>query len=134
MWDGPLVVLVNEFSASASEILAAALQDYNRAIILGSKQTYGKGTVQNIVDLNNVISGNTYGDLGSLKITTDKFYRVNGGSTQLEGVKSDIIFPNRYSYVDIGEKDLENPLSWDKIDPARYNNSSKIFNLSLIHI
>ena len=91
LWDGPLVVLVNEFSASASEILAAALQDYNRAVILGSKQTYGKGTVQNIVDLNNVISGNTYGDLGSLKITTDKFYRVNGGSTQLEGVKSDII-------------------------------------------
>ena len=130
LWDGPLVVLVNEFSASASEILAAALQDYNRAIILGSKQTYGKGTVQNIVDLNNVISGNTYGDLGSLKITTDKFYRVNGGSTQLEGVKSDIIFPNRYSYIDIGEKDLENPLSWDKIDPARYNNSGKIFNYS----
>ena len=132
LWDGPLVVLVNEFSASASEILAAALQDYNRAIILGSKQTYGKGTVQNIVDLNNVISGNTYGDLGSLKITTDKFYRVNGGSTQLEGVKSDIIFPNRYSYIDIGEKDLENPLSWDKIDPARYNNSVNIFNYSKI--
>ncbi len=132
LWDGPLVVLVNEFSASASEILAAALQDYNRAVILGSKQTYGKGTVQNIVDLNNVISGNTYGDLGSLKITTDKFYRVNGGSTQLEGVKSDIIFPNRYSYIDIGEKDLENPLSWDKIDPARYNNSGKIFNYSQV--
>ena len=132
LWDGPLVVLVNEFSASASEILAAALQDYNRAIILGSKQTYGKGTVQNIVDLNNVISGNTYGDLGSLKITTDKFYRVNGGSTQLEGVKSDIIFPNRYSYIDIGEKDLENPLSWDKIDPARYNNSGNIFNYSQV--
>ena len=130
IWDGPLVILVNEFSASASEILAAALQDYNRAIILGSKQTYGKGTVQNVVDLNNVISGNTYGDLGSLKITTDKFYRVNGGSTQLEGVKSDLIFPNRYSYIDIGEKDLENPLSWDKIDPARYNNSVKVFNYS----
>ena len=128
IWDGPLVILVNEFSASASEILAAALQDYNRAIILGSKQTYGKGTVQNIIDLNNVISGNTYGDLGSLKITTDKFYRVNGGSTQLEGVKSDLIFPNRYSYIDIGEKDLENPLSWDKIDPARYDNSVKVFN------
>jgi carboxyl-terminal processing protease len=128
IWDGPLVILVNEFSASASEILAAALQDYNRAIILGSKQTYGKGTVQNVVDLNNVISGNTYGDLGSLKITTDKFYRVNGGSTQLEGVKSDLIFPNRYSYIDIGEKDLENPLSWDKIDPARYDNSVKVFN------
>ena len=130
IWDGPLVILVNEFSASASEILAAALQDYNRAIILGSKQTYGKGTVQNVIDLNNVISGNTYGYLGSLKITTDKFYRINGGSTQLEGVKSDLIFPNRYSYIDIGEKDLENPLSWDKIDPAKYDNSVKIFNYS----
>ena len=130
IWDGPLVVLVNEFSASASEILAAALQDYNRAIILGSNQTYGKGTVQNIIDLNNVISGSTYGDLGSLKITTDKFYRVNGGSTQLEGVKSDIIFPNRYSYIDIGERDLENPLNWDKIDPARYNSLDKMFNYS----
>lgn len=130
LWDGPLVIMVNEFSASASEILAAALQDYNRAVILGSKQTYGKGTVQNIIDLNNVISGNTYGDLGSLKITTDMFYRVNGGSTQLEGVKSDLIFPNRYSYVDIGEKDLDNPLNWNKIDPARYDNSAKIFNYS----
>ena len=130
LWDGPLVILVNEFSASASEILAAALQDYNRAVILGGKQTYGKGTVQNIVDLNNVISGNTYGDLGSLKITTDMFYRVDGGSTQLEGVKSDLIFPNRYSYIDIGEKDLDNPLKWNKIDPARYDNSSKIFNFS----
>ena len=130
LWDGPLIIMVNEFSASASEILAAALQDYNRAVILGSKQTYGKGTVQNIIDLNNVISGNTYGDLGSLKITTDMFYRVNGGSTQLEGVKSDLIFPNRYSYVDIGEKDLDNPLNWNKIDPARYDNSSKIFNYS----
>jgi len=130
LWDGPLVIMVNEFSASASEILAAALQDYNRAVILGSKQTYGKGTVQNIIDLNNVITGNTYGDLGSLKITTDMFYRVNGGSTQLEGVKSDLVFPNRYSYVDIGEKDLDNPLNWNKIDPARYDNSSKIFNYS----
>ena len=130
LWDGPLVIMVNEFSASASEILAAALQDYNRALILGSKQTYGKGTVQNIIDLNNVISGNTYGDLGSLKITTDMFYRVNGGSTQLEGVKSDLVFPNRYSYVDIGEKDLDNPLKWNRIDPARYGNSSKIFNYS----
>ena len=132
IWDGPLIVLVNEFSASASEILAAALQDYNRAIILGSKQTYGKGTVQNIINLNNVISGNTYGDLGSLKITTDMFYRINGGSTQLEGVKSDLVFPNRYSYIDIGEKDLENPLNWNKIDPARYDNSEKIFNYSQV--
>ena len=119
-WAGPLVLLVNEFSASASEILAAALQDYRRAIVLGSKQTYGKGTVQNVIDLNRVISGNTYGNLGAMKLTTDKFYRINGGSTQLEGVKSDIVFPNRYSYIDIGEKDQDNPLAWDRITPAEY--------------
>ncbi len=115
VWDGPLVVLVNEFSASASEIIAAALQDYNRAIVLGSKQTFGKGTVQNVVDLNRIITGNTYGDLGALKVTTDKFYRITGESTQLEGVKSDIVFPDRYQYVEMGEKDQENPLTWDKI-------------------
>ena len=120
VWDGPIVVLVNEFSASASEIIAAALQDYRRAIVLGSKQTFGKGTVQNIIDLNRMISGGTYGDLGALKVTTDKFYRVNGKSTQLEGVKSDIIFPDRYSYVEMGEKDQENPLAWDRITPANF--------------
>ena len=125
IWDGPLVILVNEFSASASEILAAALQDYNRAIIIGSKQTYGKGTVQNILSLNQFISGNTYGELGFIKLTTDKFYRISGGSTQLEGVKSDIIFPNRYSYIDIGERDLENPLSWDQINSASYSPLNK---------
>lgn len=119
-WEGPLVILVNEFSASASEILAAALQDYNRAIVLGSKQTYGKGTVQNVIDLNQIITGNTYGNLGAMKVTTDKFYRINGGSTQLEGVKSDVVFPNRYAYIDTGEKDQDNPLSWDKISSADY--------------
>ena len=120
VWDGPLVILVNEFSASASEIIAAALQDYKRAIILGSKQTFGKGTVQNIFDLNRMITGGTYGDLGALKVTTDKFYRINGRSTQLEGVKSDVVFPNRYAYVEMGEKDQDNPLAWDSITPASY--------------
>ena len=120
VWDGPLVILVNEFSASASEIIAAALQDYKRAIILGSKQTFGKGTVQNVFDLNRMITGGTYGDLGALKVTTDKFYRINGRSTQLEGVKSDVVFPNRYAYVDMGEKDQDNPLAWDSITPAFY--------------
>ena len=119
-WNGALVLMVNEFSASASEILAAAFQDYRRGIVLGSKQTYGKGTVQNMIDLNKIISGNTYGDLGAMKLTTDKFYRINGGSTQLEGVKSDVIFPNRYSYIKVGERDQENPLKWDKISPANY--------------
>ena len=120
VWDGSLVVMVNQFSASASEILAAALQDYKRAIILGSKQTFGKGTVQNVIDLNRIISGGTHGDLGAVKVTTDKFYRINGGSTQLEGVRSDIVLKNQYSYIEVGEKDQDNPLSWDKIEPARY--------------
>ncbi len=120
VWDGPLVILVNEISASASEILAAAMQDYKRAVIIGSKQTYGKGTVQNVYDLNRWLRQNDMGDMGALKITTQKFYRINGGSTQLEGVKSDVVVPDRYSYIDIGEKDLENPLPWDKIEPADY--------------
>lgn len=120
LWDKPLVILVNEISASASEILAAAMQDYKRAVIIGSKQTYGKGTVQNVYDLNRWLRQNDLGDMGALKITTQKFYRINGGSTQLEGVKSDVVVPDRYSYIDIGEKDLENPLPWDKIDAADY--------------
>ncbi len=132
-WDGPLVLMVNEFSASASEIIAAALQDYKRAVIIGSKQTFGKGTVQNVIDLNQIISNNTHGDLGALKLTTDKFYRINGGSTQLEGVKSDIVFPGRYSYIDTGEKAQDNPLSWDKISPANYQtwNSTMNFDYAL---
>ena len=120
LWDGPLVILVNELSASASEILAAAMQDYKRAIIIGSKQTYGKGTVQNVIDLNRWMKNSDLGDMGALKVTTQKFYRVNGGSTQLEGVKSDVVVPDRYSYIDIGEKDMENPLPWDQIEPADY--------------
>lgn len=120
-WGGPLVILVNEFSASASEILAAALQDYKRAIIIGSKQTYGKGTVQNVIDLNMMVINNTNGDMGAFKFTTQKYYRINGGSTQLEGVKSDVVVPDRYSYVDMGEKDQDNPLAWDEIQPASYD-------------
>ncbi|MGC1473569.1 MAG: carboxy terminal-processing peptidase [Psychroserpens sp.] len=120
VWDGPLVILVNELSASASEILAAAMQDYKRAIVIGSKQTYGKGTVQNVLDLNRMVRQNSNGDMGALKFTTQKFYRINGGSTQLEGVKSDVVVPDRYSYIDIGEKDQENPLEWDKIGAVDY--------------
>ena len=120
VWDGPLVILVNELSASASEILAAAMQDYKRAIVIGSKQTYGKGTVQNVVDLNRWLRKNDQGDMGALKLTTQKFYRVNGGSTQLEGVKSDVVMPDRYSYFDVGERDYDNPLPYDKISPASY--------------
>jgi len=119
-WDGPLVILVNELSASASEILAAAMQDYKRAIVIGSKQTFGKGTVQNVIPLDNIVRSNEHGDLGAIKLTTQKFYRINGGSTQLEGVKSDVVVPDKYSYIDLGEKDQANPLQWDKISPAQY--------------
>ena len=120
-WDGPLVIMVNSFSASASEILAAAIQDYKRGIIIGSKQTYGKGTVQNVIDLNQFVRSSDKGDLGALKTTTQKFYRINGGSTQLEGVTSDVIMPDRYAYLKMGERDLDNAMPWDKIDAAPYN-------------
>ena len=120
LWTGPLVILVNEGSASASEILAAAMQDYKRAIIIGGNQTWGKGTVQNVFPLNRMVRGNTNGDLGALRYTTQKYYRINGGSVQLEGVKSDINVPYRYKYLDFGEKDSENPLKWDEIDDVDY--------------
>jgi carboxyl-terminal processing protease len=120
-WDGPLVIMVNSFSASASEILAAAIQDYKRGIIIGSKQTYGKGTVQNVIDLNQFVRSSDQGDLGALKTTTQKFYRINGGSTQLEGVSSDVVMPDRYAYLKMGERDVDNAMPWDKIDPAQYN-------------
>ncbi len=119
-YDGPLVVMINNFSASASEIFAAAIQDYKRGIVVGSKHSYGKGTVQNVIDLNQFIRGNSFGDLGALKTTIQKFYRINGGSTQREGVMSDIIFPDRYTYLDMGERDEESALPWDKIAPAKY--------------
>lgn len=119
-WDGPLVVMVDNFSASASEIFAAAIQDYKRGIVIGSKHTYGKGTVQNVIDLNQLVRGSSYGDLGALKTTTQKFYRINGGSTQREGVLSDIVLPDRFSYLDMGERDEKNALPWDKIEPAEY--------------
>lgn len=131
-WDGPLVILVNELSASASEILAAAMQDYKRAIVLGSKQTYGKGTVQNIINLNQFLRGsNEFGDVGALKVTTQKFYRIDGGSTQLEGVKSDVVVPDKYSYTDIGEKDQDNPLPWDKIEEAPHQKWSGYIDYDL---
>jgi carboxyl-terminal processing protease len=127
-WDGPLVIMVNEFSASASEILAAAMQDYKRGIIVGSKQTFGKGTVQRVIDLNQYVRSSDYGDFGALKTTIQKFYRITGGSTQLEGVSSDIVMPGRYAYLKMGERDEAHALPWDKIDSAAYtlwNNTSK---------
>ena len=119
---GPLVVLVNKYSASASEILAAAVQDYKRGVVMGSTSTYGKGTVQRIFDLDDALPNelNNIKPIGSLKLTTQKFYRVNGGSTQFKGVVSDIVVPDLYSYLDQGEKEQDYPLKWDEIQPARY--------------
>ena len=111
-YDGPMIVLVNRLSASASEILAAALQDYKRAIIVGDKQTHGKGTVQELITLGN--------RRGSLKLTNAGFYRINGGSTQLKGVTPDIIIPSYLDVMDIGEDSLEHALPWDTIRPAMY--------------
>ena len=118
VYDGKVVVLINELSASASEILAAALQDYNRAIIIGGK-SYGKGTVQNLIGLNRVM-GNEFGDLGALKWTTKKFYRISGGSTQRKGVTPDIMIPDDYMYLKIREEDEPTALAWDKIKKAHH--------------
>ena len=131
VWDGPLVVLINEMSASASEILAAALQDYKRAVIIGSEKSFGKGTVQNIIDLNKFISNSNF-DMGAIKITTDKFYRINGESVQLEGVKSDVVIPDSYMHIFNGERDEKNPLKWDKIDAAYYTKWNGFKNINFI--
>ncbi|TXK52096.1 PDZ domain-containing protein [Pontibacter qinzhouensis] len=120
-FSGPLVVLVNGNSASASEILAAAMQDYKRAVIVGSP-TYGKGTVQQFFELDDALSSqyDAFKPFGALKLTTQKFYRINGGTTQLRGVRPDIELPDTYSYLEMGEKDQEYPLPFDEIAPAKY--------------
>ena len=128
-WDGSVVVLVNELSASASEIFAAAMQDYGRAVIIGGNQTYGKGTVQSVIPINNFYPKYEK-DLGAIKMTIQKFYRVNGGSTQIEGVYSDIAMPDRYSYMKFGERDLDGALVWDKVPQAKYTQTNSYENFS----
>ena len=121
LYDGPLMILVNKYSASASEIIAAAMQDYKRAVIVGSTSTYGKGTVQRFYDLDRAFKGaEDYKPLGSLKMTTQKFFRVNGGSTQLIGVTPDIVLPDNYQYMDVGEKEYDHAMKWTEIDPVEY--------------
>ncbi|NPA43215.1 MAG: tail-specific protease [Chlorobi bacterium] len=127
-YDKPVVVLVNEMSASASEILAGALQDYKRALIIGGNQTYGKGTVQRMVDLA-MLAHSPYEDLGSLKLTLQKFYRITGESTQKRGVIPDVRLPDRYKYLEFGEKDIETALPYDTIPPARYRTWDRYANL-----
>ena len=127
LWDGPMVVMVNELSASASEIFAAALQDYERAVILGSKKTFGKGTVQTVRPLSWFM--NSSDEYGMLKFTIQKFYRINGGSTQVKGVASDIVIPDRYSYMDISEGSRDSSLPWDQIQSLRYDKWSDTYNI-----
>ena len=145
LFDGSLAILVNQNSASASEILAAAMQDYNRAIIIGTP-TYGKGTVQNMLSLDDFstslgdfvekakayIVGKENTEMGALKITIQKFYRINGGSTQLKGVTPDIILPSAYEDLDIGERKDKAALKWDEIAPASYSKSNKITYKSIL--
>ncbi len=132
-YHGPLVVLVNKFSASASEIVAAALQDYRRAVIIGGKHTHGKGTVQTIIDLNDnipLLHMSKYDDLGALKVMIQKFYRVNGSSTQYKGVEPDIFLPNLFEHVKSGERYLDYSLPWDSIEPVKFTPwSDKSFDI-----
>ena len=128
-YDGPLVVLTSRFSASASEIVAGALQDYGRAVIVGDTSTFGKGTVQTVIPLARVMQGNgiTPGsDPGALKVTISKFYRPSGKSTQLEGVKADIVVPSLTDQPEIGESDLGNPLPWDTIAAVNFTESKRV--------
>ena len=119
-WDGPLVVLTSEASASASEIFAGAIQDYGRGLIVGGVSTHGKGTVQHLVGLDRAIRGNPEAArmAGAVKYTSHMFFRVNGDSTQIKGVASDVVLPSVYEGLDIRESDLEHPLPWDAIRPA----------------
>ncbi|TKB28466.1 tail-specific protease [Desulfopila sp. IMCC35006] len=144
-YDGPLVVLVNKFSASASEIVAAALQDYHRAVIVGGKHTHGKGTVQTIINLNEnipLLNVRKYEDLGALKVTIQKFYRVTGSSTQYKGVESDIVLPNLFEYIKSGERYLDYSLPWDSIAPVAFTaykskqpfNMAKLREMSLMRV
>src|SRR5438094_5754803 len=122
LYDGPLIVLTDRFSASASEILAGALQDYGRALIVGDSSTHGKGTVQSLIQLEPYVHrlSDSTNNPGALKVTIRKFYRASGSSTQLKGVIPDLVLPSLNNYAEVGEASLENPLPWDTIDSAKY--------------
>lgn len=126
-YEGPLVVLTSRFSASASEILAGALQDHDRAVIVGDNSTHGKGTVQTVQELGSFLADQR--DVGAAKVTIRKFYRPSGSSTQLKGVVPDIILPSVENYMDVGESSLENALPWDTIDSSKYSKDGEISRL-----
>ena len=133
-YTGPVVVVMNRLSASASEIFAAALQDYGRAVIVGDERSFGKGTVQTVVDLDKTMSLPFFNlnrpASGALKLTIQKFYRIRGGSTQIKGVESDIVLPSRTDNPEIGEGSLKNPLEYDEVAPVMFtakNNPAGLF-------
>lgn len=129
LYDGPLVVMISRFSASASEILAGALQDYGRAVIVGDSQTFGKGTVQSILPLAQIMDKNGLGhayDPGALKVTIRKFYRPGGASTQLRGVGSDIVLPSVSDFSAVSESALKDPLPWDAVPPSTYARLNRV--------
>lgn len=132
LYTGPLAVMVNEFSASASEIFAAAIQDYGRGVIIGSTSTYGKGTVQRNIGLDENGFSLSNAELGTVKLTLQKFYRINGGSTQLKGVSSDIVLPDNLENLKVREKDDEDALPWDEINKATYKNWNPGYDLKTI--
>ena len=127
-FDGPVAVLVNSNSASASEILAACLQDYKRAVIIGGEPTFGKGSVQRFINFDRMPGNDEFKPLGEMKITIQKYYRVNGGSVQLKGVEPDILIPDAYSYIENGEKEYENPMPYDVIKSL--NPEQEVFRIS----
>jgi len=129
VWTGPLVIMQNELSASASEILAGVMQDYGRAMIIGSPQSFGKGTVQTFVDLNRFL--NTEDDFGSLKLTIQKFYRITGESTQRKGIVSDIQMKDFFTYAEVGERYDDYALAWDKI-PSTSFQKLNYFNIQTL--
>lgn len=133
-YDGALVVLVNQFSASASEILAAAVQDYDRGVIIGSSSSFGKGTVQRFFSLDKALPSDydEFKPLGEVKITTQKFYRINGGATQLRGVTPDIVLPDSYAYIETGEKEQEFVMPWDEIRAVPYEKWNHSWDLEVL--
>jgi carboxyl-terminal processing protease len=133
LYSGPLAVMVNEFSASASEIFAAAIQDYGRGIVIGSTSTYGKGTVQRNIGLDRETGFSmSNSELGTVKLTLQKFYRINGGSTQLKGVTSDIVLPDQLEYLKVREKDNPDALPWDEINKSPYSGWNAGYDLKTI--
>ena len=134
LYDGPLAVMVNEFSASASEIFAAAIQDYGRGVVIGSTSTYGKGTVQRNIGLESASRelNNDNSELGTIKLTLQKFYRINGGSTQLKGVTPDIILPDQYENLKYREKDNPDAMPWDEIQRAFFTRITPTYDLETI--